>query len=190
MLSRYDFLKNHYSPSDSTLGIFHEMVPPQRAEPYWEGLQTWKLVSTGYWWRWFQILRFRRHPRMRSRVMASSNRCSRFENWLLTKFVVPIMFYSTSWAQRWQNWVNLSISRRVMSKTKLRAAAARKLRIGFGRPFTHIPSRQSQVIPSQMQKTASKFHRQFSRSGTVMESHFLLSSLRPKVSHIQFRFAQ
>ena len=145
MLSRYDFLKNHYSPSDSTLGIFHEMVPPQRAEPYWEGLQTRKLVSTGYWWRWLQILRFRRHPRMRSRVMASSNRCSRFENWLLTKFVVPIMFYSTSWAQRWQNWVNLSISRRVMSKTKLRAAAARKLRIGFGRPFTHIPSRRSQV---------------------------------------------
>ena len=48
MTSRYRdmiFWKNTTAPLTRHLGFFRKMVPPQRAEPYWERLQTWKPCS-------------------------------------------------------------------------------------------------------------------------------------------------
>ena len=46
--SRSNFLKKHYSPSDSTLRIFLQNPSRQRAAPYWEGLNPENLSPIGY----------------------------------------------------------------------------------------------------------------------------------------------
>ena len=71
-------------------------------------------------------------------MVSSNGRCSRFENWLLEIFGVPILFYSTSWVQWYLSIENMTIIRRVISKTKLRATVARKLALWFVCLLSHI----------------------------------------------------
>ena len=82
--------KNTTAPPIRHLWFFRKMVPPQRAEPYWEGLHTWNIVSICNGRCWFQILRFRSHPSMQLRNITNNVFEQNFEQPLLENWTIGV----------------------------------------------------------------------------------------------------